>query len=352
MFYYVEAYQVIAWTVLVISFVMLAKSADIFVESAVELSNRLNIPKLLIGLVLVSFATTAPELTVSLMAAIKGNPEMALGNAIGSVICDDGLALGLAGIFAIGTIKVIPSVLRSSGSFLLFIATLAFIFTCFDFTLSRGEGATLVVLFAMYLYYTYRQHRLGKIVEDLDTEAPESFHTMSGKKMIFLFLLGLTGILLGSELLVVSATSIATHLHVPEAMIALTLVALGTSIPEVATCITAAKKGHGDIAVGNILGADILNICWVAGASAIANNLVLTSKQIYFMFPVMFVVILAMLIMLRSGFRLTKAKGYALLSIYLAYLILSFFMFPPKSDKIIDTENNDISMQDHPCEVL
>jgi len=330
MHYYIESYQIIAWLVLIISFVILAKAADVFVESAVELANRLNIPKLIIGLVLVSFATTAPELTVSLMAALKGNPEMALGNAIGSVICDDGLALGLAGIFAVGTIKVIPSVLRSSGIFLLLIEVVAFLFICFDFTLSRWEGVTLVILFIAYLYYTYHQHKSGKIVEELDTEAPESFHSMGWKKMIILFAIGLTGILIGAELLVLSATSIATHLHVPEAMIALTLVAFGTSVPEVATCIAAAKKGHGDIAVGNILGADILNICWVAGASAIANNLVLTPKQIYFMFPVMFVVVLAMLIMLRCGFRLTKAKGYALLAIYAVYLIASLLIFPPQ----------------------
>ena len=331
MHHYIESYQIIAWLVLIISCLILAKAADVFVESAVELANRLSIPKLVIGLVLVSFATTAPELTVSLMAALKGNPEMALGNAIGSVICNNGLALGLAGVCAVGTIKVIPSVLRSSGLFLMLISLVAFLFVCFDFTLSLWEGATLVILFCAYLYYTYRQHKTGKIVEELDTEAPESFHSMSWTKMIILFIIGLAGILFGAKLLVMSATSIAMHLHIPEAMIALTLVAFGTSVPEVATCIAAAKKGHGDIAVGNIIGADILNICWVAGASAIANNLVLTPKQIYFMFPVMFVIVVAMLLMLRWKFKLTKTNGYALLAIYAVYLIVSLLMFPPQS---------------------
>ncbi len=331
MYHYIESYQIIAWVVLTISFIILAKSADVFVESAVELANRLKIPKLVIGLVLVSFATTAPELTVSLMAAMKGNPEIALGNAIGSVICNGGLALGMAGIFAAGTVKVIPDVLRSSGFFLFFLVIFVFFFVCFDFTLSRGEGAVLVGLFGIYLYYMYRQHRSGKIKEELDTEAPESFHNISWMKMILLFILGLAGILMGAKLLVLSATSIAIHLHIPEAVIALTIVAFGTSVPEVATCITAARKGHGDIAVGNILGANIMNICWVAGASSIVNNLILTSKQAYFMFPAMFVVVLAMLIMLRWRFSLTKTKGYALLCIYAIYIIISFFMFPPKS---------------------
>jgi len=331
MYNYIESNQIIAWTVLIISFIILAKSADVFVESAVELANRLNIPKLVIGLILVSFATTAPELTVSLMAAIKGNPEIALGNAIGSVICNGGLALGLAGIFAVRTVKVIPEVLRSSGFFLFFLVIFIFFFVCSDFILSRVEGVILVILFGIYLYYMYRQHRSGKIVEELDAEASESFHAMSWLKMIFLFILGLAGILLGAKLLISSATSIAIHLHIPEAVIALTVVAFGTSVPEVATCITAARKGHGDIAVGNILGANIMNICWVAGASATVNNLILTSKQAYFMFPAMFVVVLAMLMMLRWRFCLTKTKGCVLLCIYTIYIVLSLFLFPPQS---------------------
>ena len=113
-------------------------------------------------------------------------------------------------------------------------------------------------------------------------------------------------------------------------MIALTLVAFGTSIPEVVTCIVAARKKEGAIAVGNILGADIMNICWVAGASSIANDLALSKKQIFFMFPSMFVIVGAMLIMLRMGYRLTRKKGLILFALYLVYLASFFRLFPPQ----------------------
>lgn len=325
---YINLYPAVAWIVLIIAFVILAKSADVFVESAVALANRFNIPKLVIGLVLVSFATTAPELAVSLISALKGNPEMALGNAIGSVVCNSGLALALAGILAAGAIAVIPSVLLSSGLFLLATGILSFLFVCFDYTLSRLEGATLVVLFCGYLAYMYRAHRKGKLHTELETEAPEEFQKMSIGKMLFFFALGIAGIIFASEFIVSSATSIARSLQVPEAIIALTLVAFGTSVPEVASCVVSARKGHGDLAVGNVLGANILNICWVAGASSIANTLTLNAKQVFFMFPAMFIIVIVMLGLLRLNYSLNRWKGVVLIALYAIYLVVSILIFP------------------------
>ncbi|MCK5843266.1 MAG: sodium:calcium antiporter, partial [Victivallales bacterium] len=285
----INSSQILAWLVMAISFAILAKSADLFVDSSVTFATKFNISKLVIGLVLVSFATTAPELCVSLMAALKGNPEMALGNAIGSVICDDGLAMGCAGLFAVSAIAVTPAILRSSGIFLIIIQVATFLFVFRDFTLSSGEGAVLVGLFLVYLAYMFREHKKGHLaLDEKETAPPEELAKSGVWKISILFFLGLCGIIFASEFIIFSATSIATALRVPESVIALTLVALGTSIPEVATCVIAARKGHGQIAVGNILGADILNIAWVAGASSIANDLALDHKQIYFMFPAMF----------------------------------------------------------------
>jgi cation:H+ antiporter len=325
----IEHNIIVALVVMAIAFIVLAKCSDLFVESSVALANRFGIPKLVIGIVLVSFATTAPELAVSLMSALKGNPEMALGNAIGSVICDDGLALALAGVFAVGGISVMPSVLKTSGIFLICIQVLTFFFVFRDFTLERWEGGVLVGLFAVYLVFMFYEHKKGNLKDDLETDAPEEFTHMSMTRMGLLFGVGLLGIILASEFIVGSATSIARHMHIPEAVIALTLVAFGTSIPEVATCIMAARKGHGEIAVGNIIGADILNICWVAGASAIANNLTLDSKQVYFMFPAMFVIVLLMLLLLRWRYKLTRQKGILLFIAYIIYLVLSVVLFPP-----------------------
>jgi cation:H+ antiporter len=320
---------VAAWIILAIAFLVLSKCADLFVESAVGLAERFNVPKLIIGIIIVSLATTAPELSVSLLSALKGNPEMALGNAVGSVICDDGLALGFAGVFAAVPIAISPAVLTLSGAFLLGIELLLFGFVVFDQTLSRAEGILLVALFAGYLFLLYRQYRRGKAVDSLVTPGTEPPPALTVPALTGLFIVGLVGLILSSKVIVSSATAIAYWLAIPESIIALTLVALGTSIPEVATCITATRKKQGEIAVGNILGADIMNLCWVAGASAIANDLVIEKKGIFFMFPSMFVIVVGMLVMLRIGYNLNRKKGAALLGLYALYIASFFFVFQP-----------------------
>lgn len=327
----IEGSSLVAVCVLIASFAVLAKCADLFVESAVAVATRFGLSKLVIGIVLVSFATTMPELAVSFMAALRGNPEMALGNAVGSVIVDDGFGMAMAGIFALAPIAVMPKVLKTSGIFLVLIQILAFVLIVGDQTLSQIEGLVLVLCFCGYLWYLFRLHRNGELNTELEADEPEAYTHMPMGRIIGLFILGLAGILISSEFIVSSATSIAHALHIPNAVIALTLVALGTSIPEIATCIMAARKGHGEIAIGNIIGADILNICWVAGASAMAHDLSLSTKQIWFMFPTMFVIVGVMLLLLRWKYELTRRKGFILFGLYIAYAVGSFIVFPPNS---------------------
>jgi len=328
---YISEHVAAAWAALIISFAILAKCADLFVENSVALARRFGIPKLVVGIVLVSLATTAPELAVSMTAALKGNPEMALGNAIGSVICDDGLALPAAGFFAASAIILMPGVLKTSGAFLVAIEILTFAFVLPDATLSRGEGMVLVSLFLLYMIFLFWASHRGLFTpptpEIVEKEKKKEF---SIPLTAVLFTISLGGIILASEFIVVSAKTIALSFKIPESVIALTMVALGTSIPEVATCITAARKGHGALAVGNILGADILNICWVAGASSIANDLTIGKREMYFMFPSMFVIVGAMLIALCWGCSLTKRKAAFIFSLYLIYLAASFIVFPPQ----------------------
>ena len=316
--------QLAAWITLIISFVILAKAADIFVDNSVHLAEILKIPKLIIGLVLVSLATTAPELSVSLVAAINGNPEMALGNAIGSIICNTTLGLGLCGLTTIATIKLIPQASKVTLGVLFIVEAFACFFVFIDKTLSRAEGISLLAIFFIYIIYLF-------ISNKNNNEEPKIPHKDYKQKNIFviiaLFIISISFIIFASKFIVISATSIAYHFHIKEAIVALTLVALGTSIPEVATCITAARKGQGDIAVGNILGANIMNICWVAGGSAIVNNLSLDSKDIYFMFPIMFVVTIAMVVLILNKFTITKKKGAILLSLYIIYMISFFIVY-------------------------
>lgn len=326
----IEAHVWLAWAVLAVAFAVLAKCADAFVDSAVALAKRFRIPRLIVGIVLVSLATTAPELSVSLMSALQGFPEMALGNAIGSVICNTGLALGLAGVFSVVAIPVLPLVLKTSGLFLLLLGALAFGFVVIDDTLSRWEGGVLVALFAGYLAFLFVQHRRGALSDEAEFDDDDASVVHPPLvKLIAVFALSLGGIILSSKFIVVGATMIARSFGIPEAVIALTLVALGTSIPEVATCVSAAVKREGAIAVGNIIGANIMNVCWVAGASALAHNLAVEKRATLFMFPCMFILVAGALMLMKSGYTLNRKKGFVLLGLYVLYIASFFVLYAP-----------------------
>ena len=318
----------VAWTVLLFAFLVLSKSAEVFVSNAVSVAYKLRIPKLIVGIVLVSLATTTPELSVSLLSALSGHAEMALGNAIGSVICDDGLALGLGALLTSAPIVIDPRTLRTSGLFLIIAGLLCFLFVLNDTTLNRVEGLVLVGIFLVYVATLLYQHRSDPSPPSPEEEGVSVNRDTSLAKALLFFAMALCFIVFASDLIVVSASTIARSLGIPDAVVALTLVAFGTSIPEVATCIVAIRQGHGTLAVGNILGADIMNICWVAGASAVANNLTLQRKELFFMFPSLFIMVLSMLLLLRVGFTMTRKKGAILLLLYAAYIAAFFYLFP------------------------
>ena len=301
--------------VMAVAFIILAKSADWLVEAAIEIAQRIHVPPMLIGIVLVSLGTTAPELAVSVNAALSGQAAMALGNAVGSVIYDDGIALPLAALFAPAVILIDRMVLRSAAIFLIAIDIVAYIL-CLDGILGRWEGSILVLGFIIYLFYTYWEQKRDRKDERAPAiAAEEGEKRRSWVGVALFFCAGLAGVLISSEWIVVAAPIIAEAFGVPSVIVALTVVALGTSIPEIATCIIAARKGQGGLAVGNILGADILNICWIAGASAMVNPLNVGVKVINFMFPSMLVIVFAMLALMRVGYRLEKWKGGVLLGL-------------------------------------
>lgn len=312
-----------AFGLMAISFVVLAKCADWLIEGAIEVARHLKAPPMLIGIIIVGIGTTAPELAVSVTAALEGNPEVALGNAIGSVIYDDGIALPLAALFAPTAILIDRTVLRSAAIFLIAVDILAY-FLAFDGTLARGEGAVLVLFFVAYLLYTYWEQKRSATSEVIDS-ADEA---RSWPLVVALFVGGLVGVLVSSDWIVAATPVVATALGVPNVIIGLVMVALGTSIPEIATCIIAARKGQGSLAVGNILGADILNICWIAGASAIVNPLTVEREVINFMFPSMIVIVLTMLGLLRYGHQLTRWKGVVLMVMCAVYLVALFAVNP------------------------
>ena len=312
------------WTavvLMVLSFALLAKCADWLVEGAIDIAHYLRAPPILIGIVIVGIGTTAPELAVSVTAALKGNPEVALGNAVGSVIYDDGIALPMAALFAREAIPIDRVVLRSAALFLI-VVDLAAWYMAYDGTLARSEGGVLVALFALYLLYSFWEQRRQPHQPE-EEGAARSLWIVAA-----LFVGGLTGVIVSSHAIVLATPVVAAALGLPQVVIGLVVVALGTSIPEIATCIVAARKGQGALAVGNILGADILNICWIAGASALANPLTIAPQVVNFMFPWMMAIVLVMLGSMRLGYGLNRWKGVVLFVLCMAYLAHLFTTNP------------------------
>jgi cation:H+ antiporter len=313
--------------ILAASFLVIYKAADFLVDGAVGIAYKLNVPKIVIGVVLVGFGTTAPEFTVSVLSAIRGFPEIALGNAVGSVIVDDTLALGLGIIAAPMAIRVERRSLRLFGLFLVGIDILAFTLSL-NGIISRWEGLLLLGILAVYLAYViHTENRKRKIAPEVNEELASHIKRGGIGVQVLRFFLGLAGVVLASEFLIDSAVFLAKYVGASEAVIGLTLVAVGTSIPEIVTCVVAGRKGHGDLAFGDIVGADILNILWIIGAASVANPIQVERRVIFFAFPWMLAVVALMLLLSRWRYTLQRWKGYLLVVVYLLYITLSIVRF-------------------------
>lgn len=308
---------------LVAAFAILFKCASFFVDGASSIARILCVPKLVIGIVLVGLGTTAPEFGVTLIAAIRGAGEIAIGNAIGSVICDDGIALALAAIVAPSVIFVNCRILKVAGLFLVSIDVLAYVLAK-DGKLGRIEGFCLVLILCLYYVFVIRsQLRSRSSAED----NPLKEERESLVRPVRLFLIGLIGVALMSFVVVETAVRIAQFFQISEIIIGSTIIAIGTSLPEISTCITAALKGEGEIAVGDIIGADILNILWIIGVASLVNPIEVDPDIINFSFPFMILIVVVMLLSMRIGCRITKFKGIILLTLYGLYIFLLFQIF-------------------------
>lgn len=318
---------------LICSFVILFKAADYFVTGASGFAEIFKIPKLVVGIVLVSLATTAPEFSVSVIAAILGNLEISLGNAIGSVICDDGIAIALAALFAPAAILINCRILKFTALFLLSIDIFVYLLVR-NGVIGRLEGVLFVVILVLYFFIVLKNPRYrldvgkgdgGYKKEELDNSQIERKAEI--KRCVLCLLGGLSGVVLASFVVNWSAVNIAEFFAISETVIGSTIVAIGTSVPEIGICITAARRGEGEIAVGNILGADVLNILWIIGVAAIVRPLQVELEVINFTFPYMILIVAVMLACMRIGCRLNKVKGLILFSMYILYLVLMIFLF-------------------------
>ncbi len=245
---------------LAVGFFLLVKGADWFVDGASGLARKLGIPQLVIGLTIVAMGTSLPEAAVSISAALRGNAEITIGNIVGSNILNILIILGVTALIA--TLKVADSTIRYEIPFMIVIT---FVLLWMGYTggqVTRLEGVILWVLFLMYLRYLYMMAKKGK---EEETEAAQ----LSAAKIIGLILAGVVMIVAGSNFAVEGASNIAKALGISQRFIGLTIVAFGTSLPELVTSVSAARKGNADIAIGNIVGSNIFNILFIVGTTAL-----------------------------------------------------------------------------------
>lgn len=310
---------------LIIGFILLIKGADIFVDGASSTAQNFKVSKMLIGLTIVAFGTSAPELAVSIQALSRGSADMVLGNVVGSNITNSLLILGVSVVIRNLIVKR-NTIKKELPLHMLITAVLVVLFldnqlnSATTNMISRGDALAILLVFSVFLYYLISISR-DKIDEDAE---PAKYGLL--KSLIFV-VLGLTGIVVGSDLVVESATKIAESLGVSERIISLTIVAFGTSLPELVTAVISSIKKEQDILVGNIIGSNIFNICIVLGLPvAIYGNLVPSSFQIIdFIFLLLSAILLYIVPRVRN-YRISRRSGICLILLYLIYYTLVFVM--------------------------
>jgi len=304
-----------------IGFVVLIGGAEILVRGAVALAERMGISPMVIGMTIVAIGTSAPELVVSVNAALEGATGLAVGNVIGSNIANVLLVLGVACILM--PIIERPAALKRDGAMLLF-GTLLFVGLCLRETLDGMAGILLLVGFASFIGISYwRESSEPELAADhvQEVEDLEGWPT-STAGMIIAIVGGLVGLAVGSEFLVDGGADIARTFGVSEEVIGLTLFALGTSLPELAASVIAAMKGHADVGIGNVVGSNLFNILGVAGAAALTAPLPVHSQILSFDIWVMLASSLLLLPILIFGWRIGRFSGLLFLVAYIGYITM------------------------------
>ena len=297
---------------IVIGLGLIAKGGDLFVDSSISIGHALRVPRFVIGGTLVSLATTTPELVVSAMASSVGDTGIALGNAIGSCICNIGLITGTVALLT--PVEVDRRDFTRRAAWMVSAGVLVVVFT-WDRTLGSPLAMVLLTLAFVYLAWDYRGiHRQRR-----QAVATEASDTSGLTKAVALFTLGAVLIVLGSQLLVDSGRSLAAALGVPSVIIGLSVVAIGTSLPEFVTGLSAARKGVPDLSLGNIVGANILNLFLIIGLSGTINPLMLDRFTQFYSYGWLAVFFAAFIGLARTG-RLHRRGGLLLLGLYVVYV--------------------------------
>lgn len=307
-----------------IGFILITKGADIFIESTITVAKKTNIPEMILGATIVSLATTFPELTVSTMASIQGHATMSLGNAVGSIICNTGLVLGI-----VATIRPfkINSKDFNSKALLLIISIIVLIILGLDRSINRTDAVALIGLMCIYMIQNYKSIPKNDLRRGYISRNDKINKSNDIIKVVVIFIIGISMMIIGSRLLVNNGIIIAEFVGVPQAVISLTVIALGTSLPELVSCLTAIRKKHNAISVGNILGANILNIVSVIGLSAFINDIPILKQTSTIDFPFMIVLTLILIIPAFIKQRIYRKQGLLMLLTYIMYLVTLYFTY-------------------------
>ena len=303
--------------ILMVGFIILIYGADIFVDGASSLARNFKLSPMLIGLTIVAFGTSSPEFAVSIQSLISNNGDMILGNVIGSNILNTFLILGVCALFHSLTVKnntvkkELPIALLLTSLFIVLMADSMFSLGENSFT--RQDGIVLLLFFLVFIYYLISMMR-NKV--DADQDTPIKYNKY---KSALLTVLGIVGIIMGSRFVVDGASTIAEILGVSQRMISLTIVALGTSLPELATSIAATRKGEYDIAIGNVIGSNIFNIGIVVGLPVAILGGINNIAFNYVDLGVLFVASLVLFIFSLNDRKISKAEGIMMLMLFLTY---------------------------------
>lgn len=313
---------------LVIGLALLVWSSDIFIDGAANTAKHHDISPLIIGVVVLGFGTSMPEVVVSILASLEGSPGLAIGNAVGSNIANIALVLGAAALIAPVAVK--SSILKRELPVLLAISVGAFLLVL-DGALTMVDGIILAIALILVMFWMIKSNKAidpsEPIAEETQKEIEEIPNLSKGKSLIYL-LGGLVILMISAKMMVSGAETIAHYFEVPDVIIGLTIIAIGSSLPELAAAIAAARKNEADLMIGNIVGSNLFNILAVLAVPALLAPSILDKDVLYIDLPIMLgftVLMLIMAIPRKGGAIIFRTKGTLLLTLFVAYLILLYF---------------------------
>ena len=302
---------IIQVVLLVVGFFFLIKGSDLFVDGASSIASILKIPTIIVGLTIVAFGTSAPEAAVSITSSLTGSNAMAVSNVIGSNLFNILMIIGVAAL--LGDLLMEKDVLKTDLPFLVGITILFAIFIIIGWDITHIEGIILlIILIAYIIHLIYSAKKTGAmgVVDKPKLSLPKS---------ILFILIGLAGIILGGDLVVNSASDIAIALGMSETLVGLTIVAIGTSLPELVTSLTALKKGENQMVIGNVIGSNIFNILFVLGASSSISAIPLSSSMLIDVVFMIFVTVLCF-IFGKTQDKYDKKEGIILIGLFIIYM--------------------------------